>query len=109
MMCYCCEQEIQIARKGKLRPWRVFDFDRGGPDSMEYLSYCEEMTYRWAFICNACYRRLDNEMGLAEIPGRGEFNLAGASRFDRAVVVDEEKYQKFQRKQAEKMGLDPSS
>jgi hypothetical protein len=33
------------------------------------------------------------------------FNLAGASRGDKAAVVDEAKYQAFQRKQAEAMGL----
>ena len=79
MRCYCCEQEIRLARKVELRPVVHFDPVQG-PDSVAYQSYCENMTYRWAFICNACYRKLDNEIGVAEIPGRGEFNLSGASR-----------------------------
>jgi hypothetical protein len=34
-------------------------------------------------------------------------NLAGTSRGDKAGVVDEVKYQAFQRREAERMGLDP--
>jgi hypothetical protein len=34
------------------------------------------MTYRWAFICPACYARLDNVLGVAVAGGR-PFNLAG--------------------------------
>jgi hypothetical protein len=64
------------------------------------------MTFRWAFLCNACYRILDNDLGVAEIPGHGEFNLAGAYRRDKAATVDEAKYQEFQRKEAERMGLE---
>jgi len=106
MTCYCCGEGMKLARKVKLRPWRVYDPDWGGPDSAAYRSYVEDMTYRWAFICHACYRLLDNEDGRAEIPGRGYFNLAGASRGDKAAIVDEAKYQRFQRQQAERMGLE---
>jgi hypothetical protein len=74
------------------------------PDDPAYRFYAKEMTYRWAFICQACYRILDNEVGLAEI-GAKTFNLAGASRGDKAAIVDEAKYQAFQRRQAENMGL----
>jgi hypothetical protein len=106
MRCYCCEQEIVLARKVKLRPVRDYDPSQGGPDSVAYQSYCEDMTFRWAFICKACYCKLDNEIGVAEIPGHGEFNLGGASRGDKAATVDEAKYQRFQRKEAERMGLE---
>lgn len=109
MRCYCCDQPIKIARKAKLRPWREYEADKGGPNSVAYHSYVEDMTFRWAFICNACYRLLDNETGRAEIPGRGEFNLAGASRADKAATVDETAYRKFQKKMADEMGLDISS
>jgi hypothetical protein len=105
--CYCCEHDIQLARKVKLRPLVDFDPHAGGPESVAYQSYCENMTYRWAFICNACYRKLDNEIGAGEIPGRGQFNLSGASRGDKATTVDEAKYRKFQRREAERMGLEP--
>jgi hypothetical protein len=106
MRCYCCEREIALARKVKLRPFRDFDPTQG-PNSAAYQSYCEDMTFRWAFICNACYRTLDNAVGVAEIVGHGVFNLAGASRRDRATTVDEAKYQRFQRREAERMGLEP--
>lgn len=106
MRCYCCEQEIALARKVKLRPIRHFEASQGGADSVAYQSYCEEMTFRWAFICNACYRKLDNEIGVAEIIGRGQFNLASVSRRDKATTVNEAKYQQFQRQQAERMGLE---
>src|SRR5262249_4517612 len=105
MQCYCCLQPIELARKVKLRPWRTFDPSLGGPGSVAYQSYSEEMAYRWAFICNACYRRLDNESGMAEIPGHGEFNLASKSRADKATTVDESGYRKFQAKQAADMGI----
>jgi len=107
MHCYTCGQEIQFARKVKLRPWREYDPVQGGPDSLAYQSYRENMTYRWAFICHACYRLLDNKAGLAEIPEHGIFNLAGASRTDRAAIVDEAKYRRFQAREAERMGLEP--
>ena len=72
---------------------------------MAYAHYRKQMTYRWAFICQGCYGLLDNYMGLAEVPGSGFFNLAGCSRADKAAVVDEAKYQKFQRREAAKLGI----
>lgn len=104
MRCYCCDAEMRLARKVKLRPWREMQGPPAGADDPAYAFYCKEMTYRWAFICLPCYRALDNEMGLAEI-GRQQFNLAGASRGDKAPLVDEAKYHAFQRKEAERMGL----
>jgi hypothetical protein len=56
-----------------------YDPSKGGADSMAYQSYTENMTFRWAFICNACYRK--------------------------ATTVDEAKYAAFQRKEAEKLGM----
>ena len=37
----------------KLRPWRVFDPRLAG-SAAAYLSYREEMTFRWAVVCQAC-------------------------------------------------------
>jgi hypothetical protein len=104
MRCYCCDKEIALARKVKLRPFRTYHPQQGAFDSTAYDSYREDMTYRWAFICQPCYATLDNQTGLAEVGGHW-FNLAGASRGDKAATVDEAKYQKFQRREAEKMGL----
>src|SRR5207253_8649597 len=99
MRCWCCEKEVHL-RRVKLRPWREFVLQAVDV----YAFYVKEMTYRWAFICQACYAQLDNEDGRAHIGAR-EFNLAGCSRGDRAPVVDEAKHQAFERRQAAKMGL----
>lgn len=104
MRCYCCDHETTVARKVKLRGSADYTPEQGGPQSSAYRSYVNEMTYRWAFICNACYRSLDNEMGVGEI-GAKMFNLAGASRGDEAAVVDQAKYDAFQRKQIEDLGI----
>jgi hypothetical protein len=77
----------------------------GGPGSGAYHSYREDMTFRWAVICHRCYRTLDNEVGVAEIGARA-FNLAGASRGDKAAVIDDAKWLAFRRKEAARMGLD---
>lgn len=130
MRCYCCEVKIKIGRKVKLRP-RVDMPDppesmkRRGPEpkmsaeqfnreqdearrfaeSPAYKSYVENMTYRWTFICNKCYRILDNPYGMAEI-GAKTWNIAGQSRGDKAAVVDELKHEKFQRAEAAKLGIE---
>ena len=102
MKCHCCDADTKLARKVKLRsdPARISD----PPTAAEYRFYLREMTYRWAFICNACYRTLDNDLGYAEVC-RGIFSLAGLSRGDKAPLVNETKYQAFQRHEAEKLGL----
>ena len=105
MRCFCCDEDIALARKVKLRPWRDFDIGPNGTfDPAGYAFYKKEMTYRWAFICLSCYVTLDNESGLA-VTGTGPFNLAGCSRGGKAPVVDESEYQAFQRRQAARMGL----
>ena len=105
MRCWCCDREIHLARKVKLRPWREF-VPQGEmrADDPAYAFYEKEMTYRWAVICQGCYAQLDNEVGVAAI-GERLFNLAGVFRADRAPVLDEAKYQAFQRRQAAQMGL----
>src|SRR5438309_4864180 len=105
MRCYCCTTDVALARKVKLRPWRDDCPAAGGPNSAAYLSYLEDMTYRWAIICQACYAQLDNATGLAVV-GERAFNLAGASRGDKAAVIDEAKYHAFQQRQAALLGLD---
>jgi hypothetical protein len=95
---------MALARKVKLRAWRP-DFAPAGPDSAAYLSYREDTTDRWAVVCQACYGCLDNAIGLGVIGDRG-FNLAGASRGDKAAVINEAKYQAFQQREARKLGLD---
>jgi hypothetical protein len=48
---------------------------------------------------------LDNWSGRAAVGGR-EFNLAGASRFDKAAVVDDRKWETFRRREAARIGVD---
>lgn len=104
MKCYCCDCEMNIARKVKLRV--IVDDGNGydGPDDPRYIVYRKQMTFRWSVICLNCYSILDNYYGCAEI-GVKEFNLAGQSRGDKAAVINEEKYQKWQAKEAAKLGL----
>jgi hypothetical protein len=79
MHCWCCESEIDLTRKVKLRPRReLISTGDYAADAASYAFYVKEMTYRWAFICQSCYAQLDNEDGRAAI-GLREFNLAGAS------------------------------
>jgi hypothetical protein len=49
------------------------------------------MTYRWGVVCPGCYLTLDNSSGAAEISGRF-FNLASASRGDRARTIGVQEY-----------------
>lgn len=111
MRCFCCDAEINLARKVKIRQWihftpektRIQDGDEF--DFTPYLAYREQVTYRWAVICQVCYRLLDNHIGTAEI-GDKEYNMSMASRLDRANTINEEKYQAWQRREARKLGLE---
>jgi len=58
-----------LARKVKVRPWRQYD-PQQSQDAAAYAFYKKEMTYRWAVICQGCYARLDNAVGVAGIGGR---------------------------------------
>jgi hypothetical protein len=103
MRCYCCDADVPVARKVKLRPWHDCPDAAGGPGAPAYRFYVRELTYRWAVVCLGCYRHLDNECGLADIAGRA-LNLAGASRADKAAVLREAKDQAWQRQEAAKLG-----
>jgi hypothetical protein len=105
MHCLCCDADVPVGRKAKARRCCDYDPARGGPDSAPYLAYTEQTTYRWAFLCEDCYRRLDNEDGMAVVRGQ-TFNLAGASRRGKARAVYEAEYRAFQRQEAAKLGLD---
>jgi hypothetical protein len=104
MHCYCCDQAIALARKVRLRCVDRIEQISAEADEATRLAYVEELTFRWAVVCLACYRRLDNEVGGEEIGGH-TFNLAGASRGDKAAIIDAVKYQAFQQREAAKLGL----
>jgi hypothetical protein len=103
MQCYCCATEMALARKVKLRIWRNVN-PTWRPQSAAYLSYKEDMTYRWAIVCPECYSQLDHETGIADLGGR--FFMSCSSCDGRAPVLDEAKYQAFQRRQAAQLGLE---
>lgn len=107
MECFCCKNPMELARKVKIR--RLIDYDpsRGGPGSPQYMAYTEETTYRRSVICIPCYIQLDNELGAREING-ARFTIAVSSRHDRAITIDETKYQQWQKKEAEKIGVELS-
>jgi hypothetical protein len=105
MRCYCCDSEMSIGRKVKLRGGHL-DARLAFPPTPAYQSYFKDTTFRWAFVCLSCYRALDNPSGVAEIGGRS-YGLAGLSRGDKAAVADEVEYQAFQREEAAKLGLEP--
>ena len=112
MECFCCRRDVPITRKVRVR--RSVTYDPGGPGpvpehrgpgSAAYTAYQEEMTFRWAVVCPACYLTLDNVSGLADIGGQ-VFNLAGSSRDDQARTMTEARYREWQRKEAEQLGMD---
>ena len=104
MRCHCCSRDVPLGRKVKLRRFVDLIFFTELPDLFAYHSYVENMTFRWSFICLACYRTLDTFDGTGEIGGE-IWNLAGQSRSDRAAVVDEARWQAFECLEAEKLGL----
>jgi hypothetical protein len=97
---------LTSARKVRIRVCVDYDPARGGPESPAYQAYIEQMTYRWSVICQACYSTIDGTAyGYAVIGGKA-FNLAGASRGDKATTINEAQYRRFQQKEAAKLGLD---
>ena len=113
MKCHICSCQTDSVRSVMLRPWSA-KFESWGvtkappsPETPAYEEYCKNMTYRRAFICEKCYQTIDaNPGGLAEIPGLGEWNLAGNSRAGAAAVYDRAKWEGFQRSKAKSMGIE---
>jgi hypothetical protein len=105
MNCFCCGGEMPDARKVKIRRWRDLDPAVIKPGSAAYMSYTEEMTFRWAVVCAGCYSTLDNAYGVARIAGQS-FNISGSSRAGKARTLTEEQYREWQRREAKKLGVD---
>jgi hypothetical protein len=104
MRCHCCSRQVPLGRKVKLRPFVDLVFFSDLPDPFSYHAYVENMTFRWSFVCFACYRIIDSFDGTGQIDGK-IWNLAGRSRGDRAAVVDEARWRAFERREADKLGL----
>ena len=108
MECYTCRQEepllYHVKLRGDVETARAEPAREGGPDSVAYRQYVQELTYRSAFVCHACYQKLDSPDGTAEISGRN-FGIAGQSRRCKAVAYTSKKYRAFQERQAKRLGL----
>lgn len=127
--CHCCGRGVEIVRSVMLRGdveklaeeyiERTFPGQASEPIEITqeefkslkpgYDYYKRNVVYRRAFICEACYKKIDSEpVGAAEIftPGGAKvFGLAGASRHGRAAVYNEKKWRRFQARLAKQMGL----
>jgi hypothetical protein len=115
MQCHTCGSEVPLVRSVLIRQW-LPEYREWGrsippphPESAAYIQYQKNMEYRRGFICEKCYKKLDADpVGNAEIIGDGgpkEFNLAGKSRGDQAAIYDCPKWERFQRRAAEAMGI----
>lgn len=122
--CHACGAGVQLARSVMLRAdveKKGEEFFNAWPDlnglSPEqdrrfldaYAKHERGVKFRRAFVCEQCYRRIDNYYGMAEVPtdnGPRTFNLAGESRGDRAAVYSFKKWLSFQRRVASCMGIE---
>jgi len=106
MICYCCGHNTPLAHHVKLRgDARTVPTGSKAPADPADRAHREEMTFRSAFVCPACYAALDSGDGTAAIAGR-TYGIAGQSRGGRAAVYDEAKYLAYQCRLASGMGID---
>jgi hypothetical protein len=108
MNCFCCANGIELAKKVKIRRLIECTSPKDSKDSIQYMAYVEETTYRWSVICVPCYLVLDNRQGGDEINGQF-FTIAACSRNDKARLMDSTAYQKWQVREAAKIGMDLGS
>lgn len=105
MKCYTCgrvqPQRRHVKLRGDVRA--PYCAKTNEPGSLVHQHYINELTYRSAFVCEACYLNLDSGDGTAVIDGRG-FGIAGSSRNGKAKIYDAKKYDAFQRRQAKQLG-----
>lgn len=76
------------------------------------VAHAESAKYRRAFVCPACYEKLDSSFGVAAIQTPGgvkRFGIAMQSRGGKATEYDHPRWQRYQQQQAAKMGLDIST
>jgi hypothetical protein len=102
MQCHCCGVKLEEARKAKIRPVAgdsILEDDQLGQQAL---------TYRWGFLCQACYKALDNEYGTSLFQGT-RVTMAGESRAGKAATVTEAKYRKFLEREMRQLGDQLSS
>ena len=121
--CHTCERLIVLARSVRIRQNPNLEFKRmldrwpdpnqtRGAERVEFnralLQYQRNSKHRRAFICEQCYKLLDNHYGVGEIltpSGPCDFNLAGDSRAGKAAVYTVAKWRRYQRRLASSMGV----
>ena len=121
--CHTCGQRVTLVRSVRIRGDTEHEFDlllqrfpnlgELTPGEMDeymraYVRYARNSTHRRAFICLACYAKLDNYWGSGFIE-RDErirrYDLSGDCRGDRAAVYDYGKWTSYQaRKLRESLG-----
>jgi hypothetical protein len=110
MKCFCCDREVGVARKVKIRRLTECPAPAGVAPKQDpaYLSYMEQTAYRWGVVCPACYLCLDNEVGGQIIAGES-FTIAAVSRYDRARCITEKGYRRWQGREADKLFSSPKA
>jgi len=121
--CYTCGGRARLVRSVRLRHNAGPEFDRiidRWPDwnaipqddrdafGRALLQYERNSKHRRAFICERCYKFLDNDFGVNEIMtphGPTSFGLSGECRAGRAAVYDYERWRRYQARLAAKMGV----
>jgi len=82
-----------------------------GPNDPAYLQFRKDIATRRAFICEACYRALDTLDGLSEFKRDGRTNawsMSVSSRGGKAAIYDKRKWLGYQKRLANKLGIDLS-
>lgn len=104
MNCHCCRQDFASARRVNIRgDVAAVPAAFGSPGDPAYIAYREASTFRPAFVCEDCYRTLDNAVGAGEINGQ-VYGIDGRSRGGRAALYDERRYLAYMGRQASRGG-----
>ncbi|MBX3406698.1 MAG: hypothetical protein KF869_08035 [Phycisphaeraceae bacterium] len=114
--CHCCQTEVPSGRSVMIRgdtsaysseipeKWkRPFTLSALAPEERAEFEaasarYNEKCEFRREFICEACYRQLDNRIGCGPVTtaaGPKTFGLAGKSRGGKAAVYSGDKWLNF--------------
>lgn len=112
MECHICRREFEQLRSAKIR---CFGKVVKGPDGFDRFEDVpslppEDRQYARRFICEQCYKAIDNEQGMAGVetphnPGLVlAWNIAGVSRGDAAAIYSRVKWAKHRTKEAAQAG-----
>jgi hypothetical protein len=121
--CFGCGRAVKLVRSVRIRDDGGAEFQRicdrwpdpnaipaAQRDQFDRVLLQDERNskHRRAFVCEACYKRLDNTFGVNEIMtanGPQVFGLSGECREGRAAVYTYEKWVRYQQRVGCKMGI----